>query len=59
MRDLSIAEPIRRWDGSWAVAIYRHGIREVVGKFKSEQDALKWIKDGAGPTDDSPPPKTP
>ena len=45
---LSDSEPFERSDGSWAVATYRHGVRDIVGRFQSRQDALTWIKNGVG-----------
>lgn len=36
-------EPCRRTDGTWSVAVFRHGIRELIGRFKSKADAEAWI----------------
>ena len=45
---LSDSEPFERSDGSWAVATYRHGVRDIIGRFQSRQDALTWIEKGIG-----------
>ncbi len=47
-KELSDSEPFERSDGSWGVATYRHGVRDIVGRFQSRQDALTWIKKGIG-----------
>jgi hypothetical protein len=41
---LSDSEPIQRLDGWWGMATYRHGVREIFGRFESHQEALTWIK---------------
>ena len=38
------AEAFYRQDGSWAVAIYANGIRDIFGRFASKSEALDWIE---------------
>jgi len=48
----SAAEPFRRKDGSWGIAVYSHGIREAFGEFSSRDEALDWIDKNRGLPDD-------
>lgn len=48
MGNISTAEPFRRKDGSWGVAIYSQGIRETFGTFSSRNQALDWIDETRG-----------
>lgn len=53
------AEVFRRQDGSWAIAMYSHGIRDISGRFASKSEALDWIEKHGERSNDQTAPQTP